>query len=269
MGSQPPKPANDLTRIDVRGLLNLQQHLLRQYFRLQAAERRLSARARRRERGAGRLAILHVERERQRIGRELHTGVGQLLAAIRLQIEIISNHLENPPESVVQAVGRLNTLTAEALDQVRSVSRRLHPPEWLRLDLETALRQLWDMSGVPEKYNGKIRIERLPEDPDLEVKTLVYRAMQEALSNITRHSRATRVESSLEADKGSIMLRVTDNGVGFDAAKLVSAPANVASGLGLRAIREQAAALGGKLVLESGPSGTTLELTAPFKIASE
>ena len=109
MGSQPPKPADDLTRIEVRGLLNLQRNFLKHYFRLQAAERRLSARARRRERGAGRLAILHVERERQRIGRELHTGVGQMLAAIRLQMEIIATQLSNPSESVVQALSRVNS----------------------------------------------------------------------------------------------------------------------------------------------------------------
>src|SRR5207248_8692784 len=163
----------------------------------------------------------------------------------------------------------VNSLASEALDQVRSVSRRLHPPEWLRLDLGTAVRQLWEMSGVPEKYQGRIRIEAQPEDPDLEVKILIYRALQEALSNISRHSQATRVEASLESSDGNVILRVTDNGVGFDPAKLVSEPAHVASGLGLRAIREQAAALGGKLVLESGPSGTTLVLTAPLKTPTE
>jgi len=101
------------------------------------------------------------------------------------------------------------------------------------------------------------------------VKILIYRAMQEALSNISRHSHATRVEASLAPSEGTVVLRVTDNGVGFDPAKLASAPASVASGLGLRAIREQAAALGGKLALESGPSGTTLVLTAPLRASTE
>jgi two-component system NarL family sensor kinase len=268
MDSEPSKPADDLSRIEVRGLLNLQRKFLRHYFRLQAVEQRLSAKARRRDRSSGRVTILQVERERQRIGRELHTGVGQMLAAIRLQMEIISSHLDNPSESVIQALNRVNSLATEALDQVRSVSRRLHPPEWLRLDLGTAVRQLWDMSGMPEKYHGRIRIEPLPGDPDLEIKILIYRAFQEALANITRHSQATHVEAALEAENGTLMLRVTDNGVGFDAEKLVSAPANVASGLGLRTIREHAVSLGGKLVLESGPSGTTLVLTAPLRTAS-
>jgi two-component system NarL family sensor kinase len=191
-----------------------------------------------------------------------------MLAAVRLQMEIISSHLDNPPESVSQALDRVNSLVIEALDQVRSVSMRLHPPEWLRLDLATAVRQLWDMSGVPEKYHGRIRVEPLPEDPDLEIKILIYRAFQEALANITRHSQASRVDAALEAENGTVMLRVTDNGVGFDPAKLISAPANVASGLGLRTIREQAATLGGKLVVESGPSGTTLVLTAPLRTSS-
>ena len=192
-----------------------------------------------------------------------------MLAAIRLQMEFIVNHLDNPPTSILQAASRVNSLASEALDQVRSVSRRLHPPEWLRLELETAVRQLWDISGVPEKYHGRIRIDPLPEEPDLEVKILIYRAMQEALSNVSRHSQATRVEASLEPLDQTVVLRVTDNGIGFDPAKLASAPASVASGLGLRAIREQAGAIGGKLAVESGPSGTTLVLTAPLKTSTE
>ena len=60
---------------------------------------------------------------------------------------------------------------------------RLHPPEWQRLTLESALQQLWDISGIPEKYQVSLHIQPLPREPELEVKVLMYRAAQEALSN--------------------------------------------------------------------------------------
>ena len=245
-----------------RGLLPLERSLVRHCFRLEAAERSLRARARRG--GSGGSAIRQIERERQRLARDLHTGVGQMLAAIRLQLEAITEQLVDPPGAVQQALGRISTLIHDALDQVRALSRRLHPPEWQRLTLENAVEQLWGLSGIPARFEAALRMEPLPAEPGLELKTLVYRAMQEALSNIAHHARATRVEASLEARGGMLELRIADNGVGFNLAGFLSAPPSVASGIGLRSIREQAAGLGGRLDIETGANGTTLTLTAPF-----
>ena len=93
------------------------------------------------------------------------------------------------------ALERIAALASDAGDQVRSLSRRLHPPEWQRLTLEAAVRQLWDNSGIPEKFAGTLRIHALPRDPEQEVKVLVYRAVQEAITNLVRHARATRVDN--------------------------------------------------------------------------
>lgn len=243
-------------------LLSLQHGLLRRYFRLEEAERRLARQAR--QGGAGGRAVHQVELERQRLSRDLHTGVGQLLAAIRLQIESIEIQLPNVPAPVRQALERISTLARDALEQVRAISGRLHPPEWQRLTIEAALRQLWELSGIPQSSEGSLRIEPLPREPSLEWKILTYRAAQEAFSNLAQHARATRVEASLETRGGRLVLTVRDNGPGFDAAGLFSAPASLASGIGLRSIREQAAGLGGRLDIRSGPTGTTLELSAPF-----
>jgi len=208
--------------------------------------------------------MVQIELERQRLGRELHTGVGQMLAAIHLQLEIIGAQAIEPPAAVKQALGRISTLANEALQQVRAVSRRLHPPEWQRLTLEAALVQLWDISGIPQRFQTSLRITPLPHEPALEVKVLMYRATQEALSNLIRHSRATRIDLRLEPIDGSLVLTIQDNGVGFDARRQFSAPANVAAGIGLRSIREQAASIGAKLTVESSPVGTKLEVSAPF-----
>jgi len=249
---------------EVAGLLHLQSSLLRHCLRLQLIERDLSTFAGRRGRGGGRGAVRQIELERQRLGRELHTGLGQMLAAIRLQLEIVAAHLPDPPALVGQALSRISTLANEALEQVRSVSGRLHPPEWQRLTLEAALRQLWDISGIAQRFEASLRIQPLPREPDLEVKVLIYRAVQEALSNVARHARATRIGAALEMADDRVVLTIQDDGVGFDVAALLRAPASVASGIGLRSIREQAAALGGNVEIESGPAGTKLVVSVPF-----
>jgi len=245
-----------------RVLLRLEGSLLRHYVRLQAAERSLSLRAR--ERRGGGNAIRQVEAERQRLGRELHTSVGQLLSAIRLQLEIATSQIPEPAPSVSEALERISILVADALERVRSISQRLHPPEWQRLPIEKAVQQMWDLSGIPQSFEAHLEIESLPYEPEFDAKVLLYRAAQEAVSNIIRHSRATRVTAGLRLRDGSVVLRFQDNGAGFDATRLFSSPPTLTGGIGLRTIREQAEALGGILLVESGPEGTTLELTVPF-----
>ena len=246
------------------GLLDLQCSLVKHYFRLQEAAQGLSIRAESLQPGTGGGAIRQIELERQRLGREMHTGLGQLLAAIRLQLEVITSQLPHPPELVAKALERIGTLAADALEQVRSISHRLHPPEWQRLTLEAAILQLWEYSGIPERREASQRIEALPREPEQEIKVLIYRGAQEALANLTRHAHAASVDMALEARGDRIVLTMEDNGIGFDVAKLLAAPASVASGIGLRSIREQAAALGGRLEITSGPGGTKLVLSAPF-----
>jgi len=262
-----PAAEDAMLRAHTNSLLVIQVNLLRHCFRLQRAERRLYARARLKRPAGGRYAALLIERERQRLGRDLHTGLGQTLSAIRLQLEIIASKLPDPPDPVVQAVSRISTLMDEALSQVRSLSRRLHPPEWQRLALYEALQQLWDLSGVPQKLEASLTLQPLPAEPELEVKVLMYRVAQEALSNLVRHAQATRVDMAVEHRGATLVLMVRDNGVGFDAVQFLAAPPGANTGIGLRSIREQAAMLGGRLLVESGPDGTKLEVTVPYPAA--
>jgi two-component system NarL family sensor kinase len=238
--------------------------LLANYFRLEKAERRLSDHARSRKRNSGRAAIRQIEMERQRLGRELHTGVGQMLAAIRMQVELIGAQLSGAPRPVEQALERVSSLAGDALEIVRGVSRRIHPPEWQRVTLDAALLQLWENSGIPQKYQASVDLHPLFRDPDPELKALLYRGAQEALSNIIRHSGATAVKMSLEVREEHIYFSISDNGVGFDPVRLASAPPDLAAGLGLRSIQEQAISLRGNLKIDSGTTGTTLTITVPF-----
>jgi len=264
IGAQLADLAESMRRGESFELLDVRDNLVRNCFRLQEAERGLSTLARQMRPGAGARAVLQMELERQRLGRDLHTGVGQMLVAIRTQLEIILAQLPAPPHPVQVALERISTLASDALEQVRAVSRRLHPPEWLRLTLVEGLRQLWEVSGIAERYQASLDLAPLAHDPPLEVKILMYRAAQEALSNLIQHSRATRIDMALEVKGDRLVLRVQDNGVGFDAGRQFAAPANVAAGIGLRSIREQAASLGGSLTVESGAAGTRLEVAAPL-----
>lgn len=264
VGARPPSRAADPVRQDEVDLLRLECNLLLHYFRLRQAEDRLSRRTRP---GSSSRALRQIELERQRLGRELHTTVGQQLSAIRLQSEIITAALPAENQVALQAIDRISTLTADALEQVRSISRILHPPEWQRLSLEAALQQLWEMSGIPERFEASLHVEALPLEPSLPSKVLIYRAAQEAASNLVRHSRATRVDALLGERAGQLVMRIHDNGVGFDVASVFGSPATIAGGIGLRSIREQADDLGGRLVVESGPDGTTLEVTVPIVTA--
>jgi two-component system sensor histidine kinase UhpB len=248
------------------GLLNLQSSLVAHYFRLQSAERNLAHRTQATRPAVGISAVRQIEKERERLGRDLHTGVGQLLVAIRLQLEVIATQLPSPPAGVQQALDRIGVLANDAGEQVRSLSRQLHPPEWQRLSLETAIRQLWESSGVPQRFEASLRIEPLPREPEQEAKVLVYRAAQEGLANLVRHAKASRAEMILETRGGRIVLSMQDNGVGFDVDRFLNAPANVTQGIGLRSIREQAASLGGALEIGSGPDGTRLELSLPLEL---
>jgi signal transduction histidine kinase len=252
---------------EAQDLNSLHRSMAVNFFRLLKVERRLYERTRRR-RGAGKSAVRQIELERQRLGRELHTGVGQMLAAIRWQLEVISTALPEPTANVAHALESIATLAEQALEQVRSVSRRLHPPEWQRLTLESAIRQLWEISGIPQRLTATLQIDPLPREPNLEVKVLLYRALQEALSNVARHSQATRIAVRLAVTDSVLTLSIRDNGVGFNLEKTIAAPPNLISGIGLRSIRETAESLGGKFQVESGPYGTTLVISAALAIGS-
>jgi signal transduction histidine kinase len=229
------------------------------YFRLENAERKLAAHMRRSRNGRGAPALRQIERERQRLGRELHTGVGQMLAAIRLQLEIIAAQMPDAAEPVRLALGRIEWLAQEALQQVRGISHGLYPPDWQRLTIEEALRQLWEVTGIPQRFEARLRIDPLAREPGQEVKVMLYRAAQEALSNIARHSGARCVEMTLETPGDRIVLSLRDDGRGFAAALKTSL------GLGLRSIADACAEVGAKFEVESVPGSTTLRVWSPFE----
>jgi two-component system, NarL family, sensor kinase len=258
-----------LGKAPTAALLGLQGTILAHNLRLLGVHERLAASVRSRRKGGGRKLVEQIERERQRIGRDLHTGVGQLLAAMHLQVEMVRTQAVRPqPAAVESALERLAMLCEQALAQVRAVSHGLYPPEWQRLSLAGALRQMWEASGVPQHFQASLDLQATVE-PAHTVKVVLYRAAQEAILNLIRHSNAAHASLTLLQDGDRLVLRVADDGSGFDSQATLSGPPRVTAGLGLRSLKEQVEALAGEFRIHSGSGGTTLEVSIPFKDCGE
>jgi signal transduction histidine kinase len=244
-------------------LAALQSRTLANYFRLLRTQQALDSRL---ERGRGNPAAMiseQLERERARLARELHTGAGQLLSAIKVHVELIESKAPELPPEIRGYLDRIAQLARDAAAEISAVSRRLHPLDWQAMGLVEALRKLWHASGIPERFQGSLHLADLPAEPPHPVRVALYRIAQEAISNVIRHADATRLSLTLDEQAGPITLRIEDNGKGFDTGRPDS------GGIGLRAIRDQVRNLDGDLQMTSGAAGTTLEVRIPLESCDE
>jgi two-component system, NarL family, sensor histidine kinase UhpB len=202
------------------------------------------------------MALTVQEGERQRIARELHDEVGQTLTAMLLQIESFYRDAAEPLR------GRLDELRETArsgAEDVRRIAQRLRPEALEELGLQSALVVLSDLFS---EQTGVLVTRDI--DPDLLLRAqdelVVYRVAQEALTNVARHAEATRAEIELARDgDGTVVLRVRDDGRGFDVA------AQRAS-YGVLGMRERAMLIGASIRIESTPEhGTEVVLRVPRK----
>lgn len=190
------------------------------------------------------------ENERQRITRELHDGVGQLLTAIRLRLHMIDGH-----EEVTTDISRLIN---EVIAEVRRISYNVMPTSLVDFGLEAALRSLCDNV---KKYSGlTISLEYFRETTapvPFDVSIAVFRIAQEGLNNAVKHAGATGVEMHVIERDDEIYLMMKDNGKGFTLH-------TATSGFGLRSMRDRAMLLNGSFELDTAPGeGTVLELHIP------
>ena len=213
--------------------------------------------------GSGRVLLEELERERSRIARELHAGAGQPLAGIKFNLEMLTGCSDSLPPAGREALGRLQSLAEQALDQVRSVSHKLHPPDWQALSIEEAIGRLVRISGLMDRIRVHLEIETLPSQPSHAVKIALYRSTQECISNILRHAQASEVWVRLATHGEYIQLRIEDNGRGIvkdDSTSAAYAP----KGIGLKALREHSASLGGVCEVSSGPTGVAVTVQLPL-----
>lgn len=212
---------------------------------------------------SGRSVVRELERERSRIARELHAGAGQPLAGMKLNLEILDDCAALLPQAGRDALARLQRLAEQAMEQVRAASHNLHPPDWQGLSIEKALRDLIHSSGLASRIEVELDIQPLPCEPSHAVKIAIYRCVQECISNVSRHSGATRFALTLTglptADGGLIDLCLQDNGHGFQ-----KGASSGRGGIGLMAIREHTEALGGICNISSTRGGVSVRVQLPL-----
>ena len=161
-------------------------------------------------------------------------------------------------EPAREALNRLAVLSDQALDQVRSLSHRLHPAAWLGQGLSKALGELVDSSGIRKRFRTTlVAIEEIHPEPGRTAKAAIYRCAQECIANAIRHSEASSLAIPLQAMGEWLEFKVTDNG------RSISEEAIRKGGLGLRAMREHAALAGGECRILTGDQGTTIVLKVP------
>ncbi len=200
------------------------------------------------------------ELERRYIARELHDHAGQSLTSLMLGLGLLEKGIGPDPDTQAQT-RKLKSLTNDILEDLHRLAVDLRPASLDHLGLVPALDQLVNSFQGHEQLEMKFKSVGLREATRLsnEVETTLYRIVQEALTNVTRHAKATRVDVILELRGNAIVLIVEDNGIGFD---VTFSPGN--EHLGLIGMRERTEMLGGNLTLESiVGSGTILVVEVP------
>ncbi|MCC7370899.1 MAG: sensor histidine kinase [Chloroflexi bacterium] len=199
------------------------------------------------------------EEERLRISRELHDETAQALASLLVRQRVAERSPD--PESLQRTMADLRVLTSEALEGVRRMALELRPTMLDDLGLVAAVeafaRQFSHRTGIPVDVRMTRRPERLPPDVEL----VAFRVIQEALSNVARHSGASRAEIRLGAGPSILTISIADDGRGF---QLETALDSRQRSLGLFGMHERAGLVGGRLILDSAPGrGTRVRLELP------
>jgi signal transduction histidine kinase len=199
--------------------------------------------------------------ERNRLAREMHDTIGHRLTVAAVQLEGAQRLISSDPRRATQMVETVRSQVREALSDLRRTVTTLRTPLEVDVSLPHALTRL--VNGFEEATNLNVHLVLpgdLPTLPDAH-RSALYRAAQEALTNVQRHAQAQNVWLQLTCQPDSITLSVSDDGVG-----LPDEPGQ--SGLGLRGMRERAARLDGELTLASRPGGGT-ELTLHLPLSPE
>lgn len=199
------------------------------------------------------------ESERHYISRELHDEAGQALTSLVMVLELLDKEA-GQPERVRVHVAEMERKVQQLIKDLHRLAKALRPATLDHLGLEAAVRQ--NVEAVAKRYGLMVQFEtsgisnRLPGN----VETILYRVIQEALTNVARHAHATRADVLLKRRGNGLVIVVEDDGVGFEPEQ-----AGAGQRLGMLGMRERAEMLGGELIVESAPGkGTTIVVEVPY-----
>jgi signal transduction histidine kinase len=208
------------------------------------------------------------DEERRRISRELHDSVGQLLAALGMNMAVLqrqSSHLD-------AAANRALAENASMLDQInreiRTISHLLHPPLLDAAGLASAVR--WYVDGFSERSKIKVDMD-IPEEFGRlsdEMEIAIFRMVQECLTNIHRHSGGASANIRMREEDHHVFVEVQDHGRGISLQKQLELSTSGRTGVGFRGMRERLRQLGGTLDIRSDGSGTVVSAVLPLQAAN-
>ncbi|HEV2400027.1 MAG TPA: ATP-binding protein [Candidatus Sulfotelmatobacter sp.] len=223
---------------------------VRERLRAETAQRNLSAR----------LLTLQDE-ERRKFARELHDSVGQHLAAIKMAVSMLEKKLPSDP-----IVNDCLKLADDAIAETRTISHLLHPPLLDEAGLNSAIQ--WFVDGFARRSGIQVNLQIQPGVQRFEDSTelVLFRALQESLTNVHRHSGAKQADVSLTTSGDEVVLTVRDHGDGMPAAVLQNLKEErAAGGVGLAGMTERIREIGGRLEVNSSVHGTEISARVPVR----
>lgn len=209
------------------------------------------------------------DEERRQIARELHDSVGQLLAAVSMNLAAVQPQVDRLDSIATRALVETAMIVDQISSEIRTISHLLHPPLLDAAGLASALR--WFVDGFSERSKIKIEVEipaELPRFSD-EMEIAIFRIVQECLTNIHRHSGGTSAAIRVRQDDHRILVEVQDFGKGIPLDKQWEVSSSGRTGVGFRGMRERLRQLGGTLAIQSDQSGTIVTATLPTPATDE
>lgn len=212
------------------------------------------------------------ERTMRRVSADLHDGPGQMLSLALLRLDAMQKRAERGEPPTAEEIAEIEAVLGEAMTDMRSVAAGLRVPELAPLGVEAVATRACEDHERRSGTSVTLRTADVPASVPLPVKIALFRALQESLSNATRHGGSTAITVELAGlppgrpgAGPSLQLVVRDDGAGFDEALLAGS-----EGLGLAGIREQAEILGGSFAVRSSSAhGTELRVWWPVQAAAE
>jgi PAS domain S-box-containing protein len=206
------------------------------------------------------------DHERRHIARELHDSAGQTLTALGMQLGKISADAKKNPAQLAKDVQDAEELVQHLTQEIRTTSYLLHPPLLDETGISSALS--WYVQGLAERSSLAIDLKvpdnfgRLPSEMEL----LIFRLVQESLTNIHRHSGSKTATIRIEREDSNVYVEVQDRGRGMSPERLDEIQSQ-GTGVGIRGMRERVRHFRGDLVIESNGSGTKVYATLPLRTA--
>ncbi|MFZ1694144.1 MAG: sensor histidine kinase [Flavobacteriales bacterium] len=195
------------------------------------------------------------ENERDRMGRDLHDRLGSMLSGIKANMAALEDRVEAMRQD--QQYQKVNRLLDQTVSELRQISHDMAAATLNRFGLEKALKDLRDTLHISGRLHVELNTFGLDQRLERSVEIALYRIVQELVSNVLKHAKASELTIGVTRAPGRLSVVVSDNGVGFD-------PSSMSGGMGLSNVRSRATAIGATMQVDSTPGkGTTVSLECP------